>query len=50
MVDRSVRALIDCAECYLDQYDILIVLVSALMKLTRVDMTTLHSEIKVVMC
>lgn len=45
-VDRSVMALIDCANCYLNEPEVLTLLVTSLMKLTEVDMTTKHSEIK----
>jgi|JI9StandDraft_1071089.scaffolds.fasta_scaffold438758_1 hypothetical protein len=46
MVDRSVMALIDCGNCYLDDKEVILMLVSSLMKLTQVDMTSKHTEIK----
>lgn len=46
IVDRSVTAIIDCANCYLNEPEVLALLVTSLMKLTELEMTTKHPEIK----
>lgn len=46
VVDRSVQALIDFANCYLNEPEVLTLLVTSLMKLTELEMTTKHADIK----
>jgi len=43
VVDRCVTALINCAECYLQDNQVMFMLLTSLMKLTVGDMTSKHA-------
>jgi hypothetical protein len=43
VVDKSVSALIDCGNCYLEEPEIVTMMLSSLMKLTQPNMTTKHT-------
>ena len=45
-VDRSIEAILSCAEQYIDNQSLTLSIVPSLMKLSPIEMTSKHDEIK----